>query len=332
MSKVVEENRAFVFYDDNQNRKILFEFNKYLSNMSRISVSDESGHETAKFFLQALNEQHEQLFNDVTPEEKNIYFVMNSLFLSYLTKFAIPVKVLQVGCGDGKLCYHNTEILGRINPESTLCFINNEIDNENRNIWLDTIAIAEMKPDISIVISDYNKTNLQNDSFDIVIINGVISFTNPYTMIKEIERLLKKTGIIICYSNNEILNNALKLIFDDIEEYTISKTKSILTVNNTGNSWTADPNENWREDMSDFLGKLADDFNKYPEIDSCKEYIISIKKYLQLAMINNDIQLKINLIDLRQNILDYTLNFLNEYKEHYFDEVNKLIKKMLAKN
>jgi ubiquinone/menaquinone biosynthesis C-methylase UbiE len=322
LSSILIENNSYVFCDDNGDKKVLYKVFDYLGNKSKVQMYDENSNNSLYYMLGEMSKKHETRFEYVSEEQAISYFVIDSIFMTNIIKASVPIKVLQLGCSNGEIAYHLTEMLGRINSQSTVCFVNNEINNNSNNTWLEAIGTVELKPEISLVISEYEKTNLEKESFDIIIINGEVDFDEPYKTIKEAERLVKKNGIIICYScNNKNLKNAIKLIFVESDEYKVSEDESIFVINYDGTSWTADLNEHWYEDMREMQEELVKQFVSYPNLDICRKYNLEIKKYIKLAIANNNIKLKMNLIELKQNILDYMVHINDEYKEYYRNKI-----------
>ncbi len=88
-----------------------------------------------------------------------------------------------------------------------------------------------------MVYSDYDNTNLSEKTFDIVILNGSVDFENSYAVIKEVERVTKDNGMIICCtSNNYLLESTFKLIFAERDEYTLNPFDMIMTTRKDNNS------------------------------------------------------------------------------------------------
>lgn len=325
MSELFVENNSMIFCDDNKNKKVLFSYNNFMDNKSRIPFHTISDSETIISFLSDLIEKYKKLFNCKNDAETMSYFTIDCIIISELIKSAAPIKILEIGSDNGRLSYHLTELLGKVNPQSLVSFLSEEINSEGNNNWLNSAIMASYKPELSMHISDYDKTNLADDNFDIVIINGTVNFENPYKVIKEAERIIKKGGRIICYSaNTPLLESCFRLVFSNAEEYHVSSKDIIITEKYNNMSWEADLLKKWDSELKKLLDELSLGFKTLPELEICREYVKKIEKYIEFSMNENKYKLKVNLINLNQTILDYIVHISDEYKIFYKDEVLKM--------
>ena len=157
------------------------------------------------------------------------HFVTDGLLASHLLESLKPVKLIELGCTNGKLSFHLAQLLGKFDSDSLLCLVDEELSNDNRVACLDTIAAAECSPEISMIFSDYNRTHLADNYFDYVFINGTVNFNDPAAVILEAERLVKPGGVIfsIC-DNSHLLASTFKLIFPEYNEYMVTPQEIVL--------------------------------------------------------------------------------------------------------
>ncbi|MDP3973560.1 MAG: class I SAM-dependent methyltransferase [Candidatus Daviesbacteria bacterium] len=90
-------------------------------------------------------------------------------------------KILDVGCGTGK----NMEGLQKIGK-----------------VWgldqsIDAIKYCKMRGLKNVLVGDAKKTNLSPDNFDVITLLDVLEHTDDNKTLKEMQRILKKDGIII---------------------------------------------------------------------------------------------------------------------------------------
>ena len=212
MNKILFENHTFL-YSRNGEKEVLLEGNTEL--------------------ITRLFRQHEVIGKGSKEEASATdYALIDMLTASYVLKCGRPVKVLEVGAVSGILSYHLISLLGKFNRGSHLCCVSDVIGNGSENQWLDRIVLAEEPAAFSYLTSDYDETLLQDKVFDVVILNGIVNFEEPYAVIKEGERLAKDGGIIICYCKDApLLESSFKLDFapDRRREYSLETGSSIIT-------------------------------------------------------------------------------------------------------
>lgn len=227
MSSLDMQNNKFV-YTNHLESRVLIDFSDYLSNKSRIPLH--SSEVTVSKIINNLMKEHDIISAGTLQYDlAEYYLAMDALVTAFLLKRAEAVKVLELGCTNGILSYHLASLLGVFNEKSMLCGVCNAIGNESGNRWLDIVTKVAELPDLSLVVSDYDNTNLQEKSYDIVIINGSERFDAPDKVIQEADRVLAKKGMLICYANQQtLLANAFKLFCPEYEEYSFDAFNKVL--------------------------------------------------------------------------------------------------------
>lgn len=317
-------NSQVIFTDNNQQNQILLDMHHFLNNKSRIPMhSIQENGPTILRFLSDLIQKNETTIANLTPIKKLQYITLDTLLIAELIKSAAPVKVAEFGCTYGELSYNLTEVIGKFHPNSFLCLISNTIGNNSSNTCLDFITQAESFPELSMVYSDYVKTNLADNTFDFVIINGDISYENPYDVIKEAERITKKNGTIFCCScENHLLNSTFQLIFSERKEYTLTPADVIITTEKIDNSWEHKYADNYFSELSTLIASLKDEVNTQNRTDIYKKYIKQLDKCIDIAIAQYNIEVKLMLIQIKENLLDY-INYSNTIHKNFYQ--NKLL-------
>lgn len=229
MNSFVYENNQFI-YTDESGRKILLDCNKYLENKSRIPFHSVNDSLTVSKLIFDLLSRHSQAFDGHEYAEWGIYYALvDVLVTAYHVKSSLPKKLLEIGCTDGIMSYHLGTVLGKLHPQSLLYSVANTIGNESNNQWLDYISLVEEMPQVAFAATDYESTNLQDNNFDIVVINGVNPIERPDLTLKEAYRVLKKDGLLICFvAKQPLLESCFQLLFSKREEYFLNYNGRIL--------------------------------------------------------------------------------------------------------
>lgn len=238
MGKLVIDNNAFIYIEKDE-KKVLLDCRDYLSNKSRVPMHSFEGDLTIPGLLLQLFKLHPQLCEDTDGYMDSLeMLLMDVLLVSELIKNPRPVRILEIGCGNGVMSYHLATILGLFNEKSSLCCVCNTIGNASGNQWLDKISLVESMPKISMLAADYDETNLESKHFDMVIMNGTSWFEEPVPMLKEAARLVKNEGKLLCYVNQQpLLESCFKLLFEKREEYSLTMQTNVMIVEGDAEVW-----------------------------------------------------------------------------------------------
>jgi len=167
-----------------------------------------------------LNFYKEEFLSLLAPEE--------ILFSKHLKE---GQSVLDLGCGAGRTTTHVHKVTDKV------------VGIDLSEVLIETAR--EKHDDIDFRVMDASKLDFPDGSFDVVIFsNNGLCYLYPeekrLTAIKEIERVLKKGGVLIFSSFNRLLPLALyavvnlvvtKLIMGFSSSYTIHLTRHGMTVN-----------------------------------------------------------------------------------------------------
>lgn len=323
MSEFNITNNQVIFTNINETKQVILDTSNFLKNKSRVPMhSIEKDNSTILSFISNLIQKNETIMPHLALIKKIQYITLDTLLIAELIKSSAPVKIAEFGCTNGELSYNLTEVARKFNPNSLLCLISNVIGNNSNNKCLDFITKAEALPELSMVYSDYAKTNLADNSFDFVIINGDVICENFYDIIKEAERITKNNGIIFCYSNsNYLLTSTFQLIFSERKEYQFTNTDIIITARKTNDSWNHDTNDSL-SNLSMLKDLIKEEIYHNNGINVYRTYIQQLNSYIDNAIATYDIKTKLELIQLKENLLDY-INYLYTPHEEFYR--NKLV-------
>lgn len=316
MKTITCEDGKFVFVDG-EKKVALLDVMDFMANKSRCPMQILSdGGLSIPVLISDLTDRHIDIGGE--SEEVFPYYLLDILATSYLIHSSVPVKVLEIGATSGILSYHLATLMGKLNKESLLCCVSNVIGNDSSNHWLDRISMVEEPPDLSLVISDYEATQLENGHFDIVILNGPAGFDKPYETVREAQRLVKKKGVLICHvKDTPLLESSFQLVFPERQEFEISHREKILAVTKVETAWQQEKPPVLEEEALELLRELRRIPRPGCHQEEMKPWIWKIDECVDMAMEYSYIDRKVELIRLKGKALDYMLNIGKEFEEYY---------------
>ena len=306
MDIITFENYKFIYNGKDQTR-ILLDCTDFLSNKSRVPMHSLSDNLTIPDLIFTLVDENDRL-SEGTEEWRLALanLTIDIIVASCLVKTAFPVNALEMGAVSGIVGYHLASILGKFNPESLLCGVSNSFGNDGVNRWLNRIALIEETPRLSFLASDYDDTHLQECCFDLIVINGTVNFEDPCGIVQEAERLIKNNGTIICYSvDSPLLESCFQTVFPQRIEYSLADHVKVITVQHfksPGNRPMPDP----LEEIYNYIKEINQIIVEKGRID-IEDSLVKIREYLGVAVKERNTEVKIQLIDLRDSILEYIL-------------------------
>jgi len=330
MASIKWNHSTILFKGTDGQDSIIASFTNNLANKSRISFHKLNGQEhiTASDVFSDLHELYEKL----APEEQKTNQVAVTLILALLVRelshTSKPVRMLELGCGDGVISCLLGTLLGKYSPESSLFCMSDIIEPG----WLDKIALVDDPPKVSYIASDYDFTNLNEHSFDFVVLNGSTFFTSPNDVIKEALRVLRPDGILISYVNDApLLDSLLRFYFAKQERYELSPVKFVQLVR---------ARDLWWEDKgkTPFLSKVPKLFQKIDESlddealfeEHYREYIRELDTYYDAAVEQYDLDHKKILIAVKADILDVILSKEHGHRAFYAGSLREKLRNASA--
>lgn len=308
MGKIQFEDNKFLYMDGDA-CEVLLDCGNFMANKSRIPMhSFEPDALTIPNLVVKCLKQHEALCNG-QEEVHNGYenLILNLLLISELIKTPFPRKVLELGCTSGIVSYYLAAVLGIFDGNNTLCCVSDAVGNTSGNQWLDRISLVKCPPRLTMEAADYDCTMLESESFDIVFINGTVRFEEPYRVIQEAERLVKKEGRLVCYScNSPLLENSFRLNFSERNEYALKPDVCILTAKRAEREKDAEKDRNRETDA--FFAEMLQDLSLPPEKETIRLRIKQCDRLLSENVYKEDTSLKIQLIDIKEQLIQYLLD------------------------
>ena len=230
----ISTNQNGIFWEDELtgNKETLLDYQSKLINSGCIiSHSNSVSHKP----LQRIMRKYLQDCKDLMAEDSVLKtYLMLTLVTKQVLQCTTPPVLLECGCGDGALSYFLASVLGDLQEQSRLFCLNDIIDPG----WLDRIGQVKYPPDINYLASNYKHTGLQQDFFDMVVINGTTYFKDPDVTLQEAIRVLKPDGLLICYSeNNPLMESVFQLYFDCRRQYVLNYTSMIQKKKKSDYTW-----------------------------------------------------------------------------------------------
>ncbi len=229
MNSFVFENNQFIYIESSK-KKILLDCNQYLNNKSRVPFHSMGDTLTIPDLILKLLKEYGQQYEGTDKYILGFYYaLMDVLIMAEHIKSSSPKKILEIGCEDSILSYHLATMLGKLHPESLLYSISDNIGNESENHWLHYICQIEKLPQLAFAAVAYEDTNLKDDHFDVVVINGNVLIERPKQVIEEAVRVTKPGGKILCFAKEQPLLEAMfQLLLPKVEKYTLDYENCIL--------------------------------------------------------------------------------------------------------
>ena len=229
MNSFFLKDNKFIYSNEKEER-ILIDFNQYLENFSRVPFHNINDGPSLPGYIMDLQNWHKSL----NMEEQKLYqyyTLIDVLLVAQHVKSAAPKKVLVMGCQDGIMCYHLGFLLGKLHPESLMYCVSNTIGNGSESLWLECISLIEKLPQLAFAATDYHNTNLKDNNFDMVIINGNVGIENWSEVVDEAHRVLRENGKLITYSPARLDNDYdYETMFDEIEKYELNEEGQIISM------------------------------------------------------------------------------------------------------
>ena len=227
-------NNGSVAFTGLEGTVVLLDREKPLENKSRVSMhrlADQKHPIISDILLKLIQRQQEEEADLAVP-----FGLLDALLTVRLIRSSKPVWVLEYGSGQGELSAHLAELLGTFHEESMLVCAHDTIELE----WMERISHVEHLPKLSFLAGDFGALGLQSNSFHMVVLNGRTDFQNPYEVVADALRLVRKDGVIFCYTDDcPLLESVFKLFFELREEFVLQPSQKILLADVENVCWQA---------------------------------------------------------------------------------------------
>ena len=299
MGSLYYNNSKFIYEGQGGESQILLDCGCYLANKSRVPMHRLPGMEylTIPDLLLGLLEKEKGHGEDLEFSAA----LLDILLASRLIKISSPVNVLEYGSANGSLSFHLAEVLGSFHEDSVLVCAYDTIEPE----WMERMAQIQHLPKLSYFAGDFGQLKLSKKYFDIVVINGIVNYLQPEEVINDALRLVTKDGILICYSEEApLLESTFKLYFEQREEYEITPCRKVLLAKAKDKCWQNASEQNLYSRVQEDLEKAKTLLlQKQPSKKELSETSECLKKDIQSAVAAGKTDLKIRLIECRQEVL-----------------------------
>ena len=164
------------------------------------------------------------------------------IFLSILKKYIEDSKklnIMEIGCDYGQLSFVLRDFLNALDDnEINLYCLTDEMSMQEMNSWSEFVKLLDKTDTISKIIGTYNKMKIFDNSFDVVIINGMTKFIEPEEVIDYASRVVKEdNGIIICISEKQwLLSDFIQIKYNRAIIYDIGDNKQVIVCNSKDRS------------------------------------------------------------------------------------------------
>lgn len=304
MSEIRYEGKC-IWYINGEKRQILIDFRRCIENVSRIPLIDNGEVEVS---LMEIINRLQEIHGQIDPDAENTqldYTLLDFLTARCCMRSALPLHVVEIGGMNGIWSFHLAFMLGQYHPSSFLCSVCNRIGNESGNQWLDKISLVGEPPRLSLLAADYEHTMLQSEGFDVVAINESEIFEQPYEVLKEVERLVKRGGVILCYAKAQsVFSQVLAQRFPERESYDTENGMCVYYISYDENLYTQPAGNSWEEKAEIYLEKIKLLILDYPSNEQLRNSMKKLDEYLNQAIQEQKIDLKLRLIQCQEDILD----------------------------
>lgn len=290
-----------VYNDDENQEHVLLDFTKCLENKSRVSL-----HKGPGWDIPILPEILAGLYQKERENGDRLCLptlMMDTLVAARLIQTSQPVHVLEYGCKDGRLSWHLAELLGRFHPESSLVCAYHAMD-EDWVKWMEQVYQVKQPPKISFLSGEYGQLQLQKDHFDIIIINGMVNYTEPEQVIREALSLAAEDGMILCYAEESpLLEDIFRLYFEKCEEYVLTQSTKLLSAKASDLSWSIqeDPGMQAKADLEEAKSLRTEG---KPDRETLANMAERLHRDAHAAAKLGKFQMKMQLIEEKERIVD----------------------------
>ena len=310
MNDIAIEKFSIVFKDNEGQKHILLDGDHTVRNVSRIPLQIFDKNVTWAEKLVDIQEKYE-LLSRGTEEHNADAFLINCILTNYLVEKVKPAKVVEIGCTSGLLSWSLIQLLHVFHEESSLCCVTDAIGNCSNGIWLARVNDSANLIHMSLLVSEYDKIFLAQDSFDAVVMNVSLGEKLTPAVLRQGFHLLSQQGIVICLVNRqtdrfiEMMDSMAK----KYERIAIDNSRAIFIIHK----------EDIVEEISDFAIKVKnvnEAFNDFMEkgtggsgerhmIDSL---IDILNDAICMAISEQQVEQKIKFIEMRRVLLEKSLS------------------------
>lgn len=303
-------------YKHQNKTEIVLDFQDVKSNYSKIPFysMDDNQFTIIKLIGQLMSDSI-PIWNEKKGQDVDIHLV-DICVVKEVIKSRLGRKVLEIGCENGILSYHLATILGSMQNQSSLFCVSDIINP----FWVDQLSTVERLPELHYFATEYDAIHLEQEYFDLVVINGNVNFEQPEKTLKEAIRLLKEDGSIICYCNDmPSLESSFHLLFEHNKSYELDGNRVIYVANKQDITCTEEEKVDCTIEIRQHIQALKEQIVSEEAItkEHLKECIRQIEQDVDTVMQEELLDWKNGLLELKEYLLDYMVGFDSEYRSYY---------------
>lgn len=306
MSEIAIEKFSIVFRDNEGQKHILLDGDNTVKNVSRIPLQIFDNNVTWAEKLVEIQEKYE-LFSRGTEEHNIGAFLINCLLANYLVEKVGPAKVIEIGCSSGFLSWNLIQLLHVFHEDSSLCCVTDVIENCSNDTWLARVKDSVNLIHMSLLVSEYDKIMLAQDSFDAVVINGNLGEQLNSSVLRQGLHLLSQQGIMICLTNRQTdrVTEMMDSVVTKYDRIAMDDKRSIFIIHK----------EDMKEEISDFsinvkyVNEAFNDFMEKEVVSSEEKNMIDslikiLNDAISMAISEQQVEQKIKFIKMRRILLE----------------------------
>lgn len=308
MGSIAATAHSYIYNEDGHD-KVLINCKNCIENKSKIplAVGPNEQLDVRKLIVQIQGDCG-KIAAKLNVQENFYDYVVNFLAVRVLMKTAMPLRVLQIGSMGGRLSYQLASLIGAYNPESYFCCVCSAVGNESGNYWLDWIAQVEHPPKLSMLAADYDDTQLQAKSFDLIVVNGEEPMEQPYHVLQETGRLLKEGGAVLCYSYKQpLLADCFRMVFGPCEEFggeTQQIDKIVLWASDVKQIWAGETGLLTEAEITAYLDAVQAALRLDTGRDALRVFLSGLDAYVDRAIEQKRVDFKVRLMEMKGRVLD----------------------------
>ncbi len=177
--------------------------------------------------------RHNEIIQSEFAPSAEILLIIDSLASDFFMRRSGTLNVAEIGCNNGILSFHIAPLIAAYDPDARYACVCNTLGNESGNEWLDLISQINTPDGLSFHAADFTDTALRDGIFDLTIINGTVRIDDPMGTIKEAVRITNTNGIIICFSDDQVLlDDTFRIMFPECRAWSVANRFGVFCANN----------------------------------------------------------------------------------------------------
>ena len=300
-------NAQGIFWEDGQGAACLVDFQNYLANKSGLTIQhmpDRSIPSLPQLFLSFFQDIKQRF-----PENDLLalsYMLTVALAIPKLSSRSRPMQVLELGCGQGILSFYLAQLMGAMNPDSTLCCVSDALEPD----WEPLIAQVERPCKLSYLATDYDSISLSPDFFDLVIVNSSNLPGDARMILSQAVRLCRKDAQIICMAQNDPLYESIfQLYFSQRNCYALTPLCVVQSGELSECTWEFDVSSPMLPHVETLLSQISALLSLSAPLThaQCHKLCHEIEDAVHLAATSFQPHWKHQLLLIREWLISYTL-------------------------